>query len=166
MFIEIWILRGSCKRPQVFMIPWKYFGSLARDPKYSWFHEHSKNRIHFLSTCNSVWPQNATITHCRPTHGTMRKRHRKLTVRATPNRQKSKTLILSTNVDQKSLKTKFLIAICRLIGDIRQSKTLFIAIFDSRSSIVKSVFDCRISGVSQMIWKGNWSIETISLFPS
>ena len=28
------------------------------------------------------------------------------------------------------------------------NKTLFLAIFDSRSSIVKSVFDCRLSGVN------------------
>ena len=33
--MESWIRRASC-----------YF---ARDPKYSWFHEPSKNRIHFLN---------------------------------------------------------------------------------------------------------------------
>ena len=60
----------------------------------------------------------------------------------------SKTLILLTNVDQKSIKTDFLIAICRPTGDKWQSKTLFLAIFDPRSSIVKSVFDCRLSDVS------------------
>ena len=32
-------------------------------------------------------------------------------------------------------------------GDKGQSKTLLLAIFDPRSSIVKSVFDCRLSGV-------------------
>ena len=52
--------------------------------------------------------------------------------------------ILSTNVDQKSLETEFSIAICRPNGDKWQSKTLFIVIFDPRSSIVKSVFDCRL----------------------
>ena len=57
-------------------------------------------------------------------------------------------LILSTNVDQKSLETEFSIAICRPTGDKCQSKTLFIAIFYPRSSIVKSVFDCRLSGVN------------------
>ena len=44
MFMESWILRVSCKvnvKPLLCM--W--------DPKYSWFHEHSKNWIHFLSTC-------------------------------------------------------------------------------------------------------------------
>ena len=34
-----------------------------------------------------------------------------------------------------------------MTGDKKQSKTLFLAIFDPRSSIVKSVFDCRQSGV-------------------
>ena len=31
-----------------------------------------------------------------------------------------------------------------------QSKTLFLAIFDPRSSIVKVVFDCHLSGVTQV----------------
>ena len=65
----------------------------------------------------------------------------------TPGRRQSETLILSTNVDQKSLETEFSIAICRLIGDKWQSKTQFLAIFDPRCSIVKSVFDCRLPGV-------------------
>ena len=65
----------------------------------------------------------------------------------TPDRRQSKTLILSTNVDKKSLGTEFSIAICRPTGDKWQSKTLFLAIFYSRSSIVKSVFDCHLSGV-------------------
>ena len=51
--------------------------------------------------------------------------------------------ILSTNVGKKSLETEFLIAICRPTGDKWQSKTLFLVIFDPRSLIVKSVFDCR-----------------------
>ena len=41
------------------------------------------------------------------------------------------------------------IAICRPIGDKRQSKTLFLAIFDPRSSIDKSVLNCRLFGVSK-----------------
>ena len=65
----------------------------------------------------------------------------------TTDRQQSKTLILSTNVDQKSLETVFYIAICRLAGDKWQSKTLFLMIFGSRSSIVNSVFDCHLSDV-------------------
>ena len=62
----------------------------------------------------------------------------------TLGRRQSKTLMLSTNVNQKSLKTEFLIAVCCLTGDKWQSKTLFLAILDPRSSIVKSVFDCRL----------------------
>ena len=56
-------------------------------------------------------------------------------------------LIPSTNVDQKMYETEFSIDICRQLGDKWQSKTLFLAMFDPRSLIVKSVFDCRISGV-------------------
>ena len=63
-----------------------------------------------------------------------------------PGRRQSKTSILSTNVDQKSLETEFLIAICRPTGDKWQLKTLS-SDFDPRSSIVKSVFDCRLPGV-------------------
>ena len=68
----------------------------------------------------------------------------------TPDRRQSKTLILSTNVhvDQKSLETEFSIVICRRNADKWQPKTLFLAIFDPRSSIVKSVLDCCLSGVS------------------
>ena len=69
----------------------------------------------------------------------------------TPGRRQSKTLILSTNVDQKSLEAEFLIVICRLIGDKWQSKTLFLAIYDPSWSIVWSVFDCRLPGVVQQM---------------
>ena len=57
----------------------------------------------------------------------------------TSERRQSKTLILSTHVAQKSLD-------CHLSPDINkwQSKTLFLAIFDPRSLIVKSFFDCRL----------------------
>ena len=42
----------------------------------------------------------------------------------------------STNADQKSIETVFSIAICCQCGDKWQSKTLFLLIFDQRSSIV------------------------------
>ena len=74
----------------------------------------------------------------------------------TPDRRQSKTLIVSTNVDQKSLETEFAIAICRPTGDKWQSKILFLAIFDPRSSIVKSAFDCRLSGVFPEVILGNY----------
>ena len=51
------------------------------------------------------------------------------------------------NVAQDSLETEILIAIFRQLGDKWQSKTLFLAIFDPHPSIVKSVFDCRLTGV-------------------
>ena len=57
--------------------------------------------------------------------------------------------ILSKNIDKKSLEIEFLIAICRLTGDKWQSKTLKLLIFDLRSTIVKSVFDCHLPGVCQ-----------------
>ena len=56
--------------------------------------------------------------------------------------------ILSRNIDQKSLETELLIAICRHSDDKWQSKTLFILIFDPRSSIVDSLFDWCLPGVS------------------
>ena len=65
----------------------------------------------------------------------------------TPGRRQSKTPILSRNVDQKSLEIEFSIAICRHTGDKWQSKTMFLSIFDTGSSIVDSVFDCRLLGV-------------------
>ena len=68
--------------------------------------------------------------------------------RRTPDRRQLKTLI-STKVVPKSSETEFSIAICRPTGDKCQSKTLFLAFFDSRSSVVKIVFDCRLSDVSR-----------------
>ena len=53
-----------------------------------------------------------------------------------------------TDVDQQSSETELSIAICRPSGDKWKSKTLFLAIFDPRSSIVKSFFDCHLSDVS------------------
>ena len=64
----------------------------------------------------------------------------------TPDRQHSKTLILLANIDQNSMK-QFSIAICRETGYKWQSKTLILAIFYPRLSIVKSVFDCHLSSV-------------------
>ena len=68
----------------------------------------------------------------------------------TRGRRQSKMLIPSTNVNKKSLETEFLIAIFRLTGDKWQSKTLFLAIFDLCTSIVKRVFVCRLPGVGIM----------------
>ena len=54
-------------------------------------------------------------------------------------------LILSTKVDPRSLETELSTAVCRQTGDKWQLKTQFPAICDPRSSIVQSVFDCRLS---------------------
>ena len=62
-------------------------------------------------------------------------------------RRQSKLPILSRNVDQKSFETEFLIVICRHTDDKWHSKTLFLSIFDPISSIVDSIFDCRLPGV-------------------
>ena len=51
------------------------------------------------------------------------------------------------NVDKKSLEIVFSIAICRPTDDKWQSKTLFLAIFYPRKLVVKSIFDCRLTGV-------------------
>ena len=45
-------------------------------------------------------------------------------------------------------------AIYRLTGENLQLKILFLPIFDPRSSIVKSVYDCRLSGVVLTCIKG------------
>ena len=55
--------------------------------------------------------------------------------------------ILLRKLDQKSIETVFLIAICRPTGDKRQSKILFLSIFVQYSLIVDHVFDCCISGL-------------------
>ena len=54
----------------------------------------------------------------------------------TPDRRLTKTLLQSTNVDQKSLETEVSIAICRKTSDKWQSKTLPLTILDLRSSKV------------------------------
>ena len=68
-------------------------------------------------------------------------------IRHTPDMRQPKMQILSRNVDKKSIETVFLIGICRPTGDKWQSKTLFLSIFDPRSSIVDNIFDCGLSDV-------------------
>ena len=72
-------------------------------------------------------------------------------INSTPDKRQSKTLILSTNVGRKALEKEFSIAICRPSGDKWQSKnTVSIDFFYPRWSIVKSVFDCRLSYVTTL----------------
>ena len=72
---------------------------------------------------------------------------------------------------KKSLETGFLIAICRPTGDkfhlspnwrqMAIKKTLFLANFDPRSLIVKTIFDCRLSSVgmhSSKMYEVHWSV--------
>ena len=65
----------------------------------------------------------------------------------TLDRRQTKMLILLTKVDKKSLETEFSIAFYHQTGDKWQSKTLFLAISDLCSSIVKRGFDNSLSGV-------------------
>ena len=58
----------------------------------------------------------------------------------TSDRRQLKMLILSTNVDLRSLEIEFLIAVCCLTGNKWQSKTLFLAICDPHSSIFSECF--------------------------
>ena len=58
----------------------------------------------------------------------------------TQGRRQSQTSILSTNVEK--------IVRNRVFDCQMKSKTLFLTIFDPRSSIVKSVFDCHLPGVN------------------
>ena len=70
----------------------------------------------------------------------------------TSYRRQSKTLILLTRVDKKSLETEFSIVICRQTGDKWQSKTLLLSIFLSVFvNNVKSDFDCGLSRVLTVI---------------
>ena len=48
MFMESWKLRVSCKINVYFGLNVNF--ARDRDPKYSWFYEHSTNWIHFLRT--------------------------------------------------------------------------------------------------------------------
>ena len=56
--------------------------------------------------------------------------------------------ILSTKIDQESLETEVLIAICRQIGNKWQLKTLSLVIFHLGSLIVK-----RFSFAAYPVWK-------------
>ena len=69
-----------------------------------------------------------------------------LMISVTKDRRQSKRLILSTNVDQTYEKQFF---DCHLSPNWRQMaiKNTVSSDFDSFLSIVKSVFDCRLSGV-------------------
>ena len=78
----------------------------------------------------------------------------------TPGRRQSKTPILSGNVDQKSIETVFSIAICCPTGDKWQSKTLFLSIFDPRSSIVDYIFDCHLPDVGLKESKLDYKFST------
>ena len=67
--------------------------------------------------------------------------------------------ILLTNADKKKFETEFLNAICHPNSDKWQSKTLFLAIFNPQSSIVKSIFYCRLPVVL------NYTIFKVHYFP-
>ena len=69
---------------------------------------------------------------------------------------------ISMNLYENSLEIELSIANCRPTGDKWQSKTLFLSIFNPRSSIVKSVYDCRLSGVVTL-WKHESLIWPITL---
>ena len=75
-----------------------------------------------MKNCFKDWSQSIILPECY--------NYRSSTYVTTPGWRISKTPILSRNVDQKSLETEFLIAICRHTGDKWQSKTLFLSIFD------------------------------------
>ena len=64
----------------------------------------------------------------------------------TPGRRQSKTSILATNVDKNPLETELSIAIWRQTA----IENTVSSDFDPRSSIVKSVFDCRLPGVNML----------------
>ena len=61
----------------------------------------------------------------------------------TPGRWQSKTLILSTNADQKSIKQGFLLSFVARLAIVNTVSCDYYP----RSSIVKSVFNCRLPGM-------------------
>ena len=63
-----------------------------------------------------------------------------------PGRRQSKTLILSTNVDQKSLETVFDSHLSPGWRQMAIKITVSIECFDPRS-LIESVFDCPLPGV-------------------
>ena len=65
-------------------------------------------------------------------------------------------------MDQKLLETEFSIAICRQSGDKCQSKILFLAIYDPRSSIVESVLYCRLFSVCMMVLTLDYQVVRVS----
>ena len=65
----------------------------------------------------------------------------------TPGRRQSQILMLSTNVDQKSLETEFRLPFVARLATHSKRKHCNLAIFDPRSSIVQRVFDCRLPGM-------------------
>ena len=69
----------------------------------------------------------------------------------TTGRWQSKTLILSTNVDQKSLETVFLNFYLSPNWPQMAIKSTVSSDLCPRSSIVKRVFDCRLPGLSEGI---------------
>ena len=65
----------------------------------------------------------------------------------------------SMNADQKSIKTVFSLAICRLTGDKWQTKTLFQLIFLSLFLHSIGVFDCRLPCV--VMFRDNPGMEIV-----
>ena len=61
----------------------------------------------------------------------------------TPGRSQSKTLMLSTNADQKSIKQGFLLSFVARLAIVNTVSCDYYP----RSSIVKSVFNCRLPGM-------------------
>ena len=60
-----------------------------------------------------------------------------------------------------SLETEFTVDIYCPSGDKWQSKTLLLAIFDPRLLIVKSLFDCPLTGV---VFGNIWYLETEKIY--
>ena len=100
-----------------------------------------------------------------------------LSLVCTPNRRQSKTLILSTN-DGRLKIVRNRVFDCHMSSDWRQMaiENNVLASFHPRSSIVKIVFDCRISGevwlpaslvfasVNFVVWCLKMSCEICKLF--
>ena len=64
---------------------------------YYFWRDNEDNKSILAPKNKWVWSGNTTITHCRPTHGTVRKRHRTLTVTTIRKTTKAKQQALSSS---------------------------------------------------------------------
>ena len=107
---------------------------------------HKRKCSHKHEGTNEAWLFNGQNFRCavRVSEDYRPYRHKSRTLFfITPGRWQSKTLILSTNADQKSIKQGFLLSFVARLAIVNTVSCDYY----SRSSIVMSVFNCRLPGM-------------------